>query len=211
MSPAKSLPPSLFDQPEIENPNSKIENLNSKIDLPSPSPEPKIDRPSPPPENLNSKIENRKSKIENSPGAPRGNLNALKHGFYSAQLKQADLDDLSRLDGEFDLQDEAGLLRVYMRRLVELSSAPQSPQEAASLVRTICLASLTLNRLLKTRAVLHIATRQDRAAITRSLSSFDLALAKLMSAYGQTPSGQTPAGDDDDDDNDDDNNNAKAL
>jgi hypothetical protein len=117
--------------------------------------------------------------ISRGPGAPKGNLNALKHGFYSRQLTAADLADLAEIDDQFDLQDEAGLMRVYIRRLIERAGNPQDVQQAASLVRILCLASLTLNRLLRTRATLRFGANQDRLAVLDALSAFGVRMARL--------------------------------
>ena len=48
-------------------------------------------------------------------GAPFGNRNALKHGFYARNFDPGDTKDLD--EHEFDgLTDEIILLRVYIRR-----------------------------------------------------------------------------------------------
>lgn len=53
-----------------------------------------------------------------SPGAPRGNVNARKHGFYSAAYTEADLEDIAAVAASADLAAEIALLRVFMRRAV---------------------------------------------------------------------------------------------
>lgn len=53
-----------------------------------------------------------------SPGAPRGNINARSHGFYSEAYTEADLEDIATIAASPDLQDEIALLRVFIRRAV---------------------------------------------------------------------------------------------
>ncbi len=49
-------------------------------------------------------------------GGQTGNLNALKHGFYSKHFKRSELDDLEEIG---DLQEEIQMMRVVIRRLLE--------------------------------------------------------------------------------------------
>jgi len=78
-----------------------------------------------------SKIPNQKSR-----GAPPGNLNALKHGFYARQFKKAELTGLEQCD--FDgLNDEIAILRVYIRRLIQQGSDTTDLYETAGILR-IC-------------------------------------------------------------------------
>ncbi|MDR3577206.1 MAG: hypothetical protein P4L50_25375 [Anaerolineaceae bacterium] len=86
-------------------------------------------------------------------GAPNGNRNALKHGFYSRQFKPADLKDLARCQYT-DLSDEIAVLRVQLRRVIELSSQAQTLTEAAFTLRALCLATLSINRLVRTQFTL---------------------------------------------------------
>jgi hypothetical protein len=60
-------------------------------------------------------------------GAPKGNQNALKHGFYSKLLRQSDLstlDDLYKIQeaGYPHLASELALLRVAISRTFEQAS-----------------------------------------------------------------------------------------
>jgi hypothetical protein len=83
-------------------------------------------------------------------GAPPGNLNALKHGFYARQFKKADLAGLEECD--FDgLKDEIAILRVYIRRLIQQSSDTTDLYETAGILRILCLAASSLTRLIKTQ------------------------------------------------------------
>jgi len=50
------------------------------------------------------------------PGAPPGNQNARKHGFYAEFYTGEELEDLATAAVAGDLSDEIGLLRVRIRR-----------------------------------------------------------------------------------------------
>ena len=52
-------------------------------------------------------------------GAPAGNQNARKHGFYSRVLDEAELLDYALATGVEGLDDEIALLRVKIKSLVE--------------------------------------------------------------------------------------------
>ena len=52
-------------------------------------------------------------------GAPPGNQNALKHGFYSRRFRNLEMGDLDVVTA--DLIDEIAGLRVAARRVLELS------------------------------------------------------------------------------------------
>jgi len=108
-----------------------------------------------------------------SPGAQPGNTNALKHGFYSRQLKRLDHLDLEscRFAG---LNDEITVLRVYLRRLIELGKDLHSFPEMLSLVRVMCLASTSLTRLLKTQNLV-VSPSDERARLR------DQAIAEVLS------------------------------
>ena len=99
------------------------------------------------------------SKPHRSPGGQPGNLNArsspcaLKHGFYSRQIKKADLADLDSFQFA-GLDDEITILRVYLRRLIELGKDIDAFEGMLSQVRGMCMASASLNRLLRTQKLI---------------------------------------------------------
>jgi hypothetical protein len=83
-------------------------------------------------------------------GAPLGNHNNFKHGFYSRRLKLRDLNGVDSMDAA-GLLEEIALIRVFIRQLVE-SFDPQSDYyERADFLRTLCLASLAITRVIKTQ------------------------------------------------------------
>ena len=83
-------------------------------------------------------------------GAPLGNTNALKHGFYSRSFTHRDRLDLNRTGhtgeaGEFSLDDEIVLLRVMVRKAIGRFSEC-TPAEASDLLRSIAICINTLTR-----------------------------------------------------------------
>jgi len=75
-------------------------------------------------------------------GAPQGNQNARKHGFYSLVLDEAQKMDFEIAEGMEGLDDEITLLRVKIKALIE-----KEPEN----LQLIMQASGTLARLLRTR------------------------------------------------------------
>jgi hypothetical protein len=88
----------------------------------------------------------------NKGGAPRGNRNALKHGFYARKFHPQEVKDLDRRCPELD--DEIKLLRVYMRRVAEQAGSFTSLDQGMEFLRALSLATYTISRLLKARTTL---------------------------------------------------------
>jgi hypothetical protein len=85
---------------------------------------------------------------KNKGGAPKGNTNALKHGFYSRRFKVSEIRDL---DSEPDLDDEIKLLRVCMRRISEQTIEFTSLEQRLDYLQAISQAAYTITRMLKIR------------------------------------------------------------
>jgi len=101
-------------------------------------------------------------------GGQPGNLNAYKHGFYAREFPKKDLADLDSV--EFTgLLDEIKLLRVHIRRLVELNRQSDDFTDALNLLRGLCLACSCINRLIKTQHILLGSTDPYSQAIMDSL------------------------------------------
>ena len=90
-------------------------------------------------------------------GAPRGNQNARKHGFYSRVLDEAEQIDFVLATRVQGLDDEIALLRVKIKSVLR-----HDPQN----VELIMQATNTLARLLRTRY--HI-TRQDKMGLKEAI------------------------------------------
>jgi len=75
-------------------------------------------------------------------GAPRGNQNARKHGFYSKILDEAEQLDFELASGVDGIDDEIALLRVKIKSILE-----RDPEN----IKLIMEATNTLARLIKTK------------------------------------------------------------
>ena len=75
-------------------------------------------------------------------GAPKGNQNARKHGFYSNVLDEAQRIDFELATGVDGIDDEIALLRVKIKSILE-----RDPEN----IRLIIQATNTLVRLVTTR------------------------------------------------------------
>jgi len=74
-------------------------------------------------------------------GAPIGNRNALKHGFYANALDEAEKLELAEAAGIEGLDDEIAVLRVKLRQLLEkhpdrIDLHMQAASTLARLIRT---------------------------------------------------------------------------
>jgi len=103
-------------------------------------------------------------------GAPPGNSNALKHGFYARHYRKSDIADLDSRPSSAGLQDEINLLRVYIRRVVELSHDAASLPEAVSLLRVLSLAATSLTRLIRTQSYIASINTPYKEEIEQALS-----------------------------------------
>ena len=86
-------------------------------------------------------------------GAQPGNLNALKHGFYSRQFQERELVDLEEIDAE-GLENEIAMLRVMMRRLMEMVNNCDNLDQLNAVVGTLGMASSRLASMLRTESFL---------------------------------------------------------
>ena len=82
------------------------------------------------------------AKVERKRGAPKGNQNARKHGFYSKVLDEAEQLDFELAAGVEGIDDEIALLRVKIKSLLE-----HDPEN----IKLIMQATNTLAKLVKTR------------------------------------------------------------
>jgi hypothetical protein len=75
-------------------------------------------------------------------GAPKGNRNARKHGFYSKVLDEAEQLDFELASGVEGIDDEIALLRVKIKSLLE-----NDPEN----IRLIMQMANALERLIRTK------------------------------------------------------------
>ena len=80
-------------------------------------------------------------KAEKKRGAPKGNQNARKHGFYSKVLDEVEKLDFELATGVEGIDDEIALLRVKIKSLIahdpdNINLIMQATSALARLVRT---------------------------------------------------------------------------
>lgn len=83
-------------------------------------------------------------------GAPPGNGNAKKHGFYAREYTTQELADLLEHAANNNLDDEIALTRVVLRRLLNyLNNDSLSPVEISAIAPLAFTGSRTVARLLR--------------------------------------------------------------
>ena len=92
-------------------------------------------------------------------GAPKGNTNALKHGFYSRQFRKTETDDLAALTeaGLSELASEISLLRVTISRTLNQAGQAEhtdEPPDWIAYLSAMGLAATRIATLLKTQKIL---------------------------------------------------------
>ena len=99
-------------------------------------------------------------------GGQPGNTNALKHGFYSKQFKQAEITDLNnvRID---ELESEINILRVWMRRTLELAEQCDL-NDAISILYALSTAANKVAMLARTQQLLQ-GNQDDRIDVLNFL------------------------------------------
>ncbi len=84
-------------------------------------------------------------------GGQPGNLNALKHGFYSKHFLKGEILDLEEAK---DLQEEIGMMRVVTRRLLKMARGCKDMGELVNVLGALRLASTRVAGLMKTQKFL---------------------------------------------------------
>ena len=105
-------------------------------------------------------------KVNRKRGAPLGNQNARKHGFYFRVLDEAERLDLELAQGVEGIDDEIALLRVKIKSILE--SDPEN-------IRLIMEATNTLARLVRTR---YNITKEQKKGLKEAIGNVlkDIAL-----------------------------------
>ena len=86
-------------------------------------------------------------------GAQPGNINALRHGFYSRSLRKLELDDLDLILPD-ETDSEIALLRTVIRRVMELSDGIDDLDRAMKLLSTISLSAYHLSAMIYKRRII---------------------------------------------------------
>ena len=92
-------------------------------------------------------------------GAPKGNQNARKHGFYSKILDKDEQRDFELATGVEGIDDEIALLRVKIKSLIECD--PEN-------IRLIMQAVNALERLVRTR---YNITKGDKRGLKEAIAN----------------------------------------
>lgn len=104
-------------------------------------------------------------------GAPKGNKNALKHGFYSELLTSAEVARLNKLT-EIDLDDETKILRALVYRLTEEVDTSQL-DEARKTANTIANIVQVINTTQRTKLLARGGAGEIAQTIMEALMSLD--------------------------------------
>jgi len=99
------------------------------------------------------------AKAERKKGAPKGNQNARKHGFYSKVLDEAEQLDFELAAGVEGIDDEIALLRVKIKSLIA-----HDPDN----IRLIMQAANTLARLVRTR---YNISKEDKKGLKEAIGN----------------------------------------
>lgn len=95
---------------------------------------------------MNNKPERKRS------GAPLGNLNALKHGYYSKAFRKVERDDLDII--EKNLISELNALRVIGRRIMIQMKNSKLDQETINIyINTMIKITLSIGKLLNIQSI----------------------------------------------------------
>ena len=99
------------------------------------------------------------AKMERKRGAPKGNQNARKHGFYSRVLDEAEQLDFELASGVEGIDGEIALLRVKIKSILE-----HDPEN----VKLIMQATNALERLIRTR---YKITKEQRKGLREAIGN----------------------------------------
>jgi len=104
--------------------------------------------------------------VKRKRGAPKGNQNARKHGFYSKVLDEAEKIDFELASGVNGIDDEIALLRVKIKSILE-----KDPEN----IKLIMQATFTLAGLVKTR---YNITKEQKKGLREAIGNVlrDIAL-----------------------------------
>ena len=99
------------------------------------------------------------TKVKRKEGAPKGNRNARKHGFYSNVLDEAGRLDFELATGVEGIDDEIALLRVKIKSILE-----KDPEN----IKLIMQATNTLAGLVKTS---YNMTKEQRKGLKEAIGN----------------------------------------
>jgi len=108
---------------------------------------------------LGEEINHMPAKAERKRGAPKGNQNARKHGFYSRVLDEAEQLDFELATGVEGIDGEIALLRVKIKSI--LKNDPEN-------IKLITQATDALSRLVRTR---YNISKEDKKGLKEAIGN----------------------------------------
>jgi hypothetical protein len=99
-------------------------------------------------------------------GAQPGNRNAIKHGFYAVKFKTVEISDLETA-AQVGLEDEIGLLRVVIRRTLEMAGDVEELDEMIDVLGALGVAATRLAGLLRTQ---HLISGTKDSGLSATIS-----------------------------------------
>jgi hypothetical protein len=121
---------------------------------------------------------------KNRRGAPLGNMNNFKHGFYSRRLKKRDLTGVESTDVA-GLIEEIALIRVFTRRLVESFNPNADFYEHVDILRILCVASAAITRVIRAQYLISSAGSGMDDEIAEAIRQVNAELTAKSSASDQ--------------------------
>ena len=111
------------------------------------------------------------------PGAPIGNKNAFRHGFYAKNLGLA---PPSKLDERQlrNLLGEAAMLKDYMYILYNCNLESRDSAVLADTLRALSLAGMALARLLQVHAQIRVSSNSSLTSLDDLLADMDAATSR---------------------------------
>ena len=131
------------------------------------------------------------------PGAPLGNKNAFRHGFYARDLGVVSPSKLDQFELH-NLMGEVGMLKDYMHILYQKNINSEDSAEITDTLHALSLASMAVSRLLLVHSRVRITRSTGDSTLKDLLADMDSAASRanrLASSVGSS------FDDDDDDDN----------
>ena len=115
-------------------------------------------------------------------GAPVGNHNAFRHGFYARDLGAEDHPPYNEADMR-NLLGEAAMLKDYMYKLYQSNIDSTDSVVISDTLRALSLAGLSLARVLQVHSNIRIRTRNSPSTLNELLSDLDAATQESKKFY----------------------------
>jgi len=104
-------------------------------------------------------------KAKRKRGAPAGNINALKHGFFSQRFNKGELVDLQSIP-ESSIAEEIAMMRVITRRVIDLVENGASSEEVLDFYKVIGRMCMQISTLLRTQKILSAGEHSEENLLT---------------------------------------------